>query len=223
MNIDNLKSVIGKRGGVAQVNRFEIQVTLPDNLRGIDTRDFSILCESCTLPGRQITTIDYQILQQSYKIPSGFINDDVSFTFILTNDFYVKKAFEAWANAVIDFDSYKAKYRDNYAGEITIRQLTKGVPPPPYTPPYIVTGDSLKRDVVNPTEFLPIPKSDDDDTTNSSTKTQEPLEQIVIYEAVLHNAFPISIGSLSLDNQAENTIQKLTVTVAYENFENKTK
>ena len=223
MNIDNLKSVIGKRGGVAQVNRFEIQVTLPDNLRGIDTRDFSILCESCTLPGRQITTIDYQILQQSYKIPSGFINDDVSFTFILTNDFYVKKAFEAWANAVVDFDSYKAKYRDNYAGEITIRQLTKGVYVP--LPPDIATGDTLKRGVVNPTEFLPIPKSDNEDTNNKKTnlKTAKSVEEIVIYEAVLHNAFPISIGSLSLDNQAENTIQKLTVTVAYENFKNKTK
>ena len=178
MNIDDLKSVIGKRGGVAQANRFEIHINTPPGLN-LDTRDFSVLCESCTLPGRQITTIDYQILQQSYKIPSGFINDDVSFTFILTNDFYVKRAFEAWANAVIDFDSYKAKYRDNYAGEITIRQL------------------------------------------NKSISTQ--LTDSVIYEAVLHNAFPISIGSLSLDNQAENTIQKLTVTVAYENFENKTK
>jgi hypothetical protein len=221
MNIDDLKSVIGARGGLAQTNRFEIQVTPPTGL-GIATRDFSVLCESCSLPGRQITTIDYQILQQSYKIPSGFINEDVTFTFLLTNDFYVKKAFEAWANAVVDFNSYKVKYLDNYAGEITIRQLTKGVYVPP---PDIATGDTLKRDVVNPTEFLPIPKSDDDDTYNSkiNLRTAESLEQTVIYEAVLHNAFPISIGSLSLDNSSENTIQKLTVTVAYENFENITK
>jgi hypothetical protein len=79
-----------------------------------------------------------------------------------------------WAHVLAHIDDV-----DNYAGEITIRQL------------------------------------------NKSISTQ--LTDSVIYEAVLHNAFPISIGSLSLDNQAENTIQKLTVTVAYENFENKTK
>ena len=186
MNINDLKAVIGKRGGVAQTNRFEINVNTPSALN-LDTRDFSILCESCSLPGRQITTIDYQILQNSYKIPSGFVNEEVTFTFVLTNDFYVKKAFETWANAVVDFNSYKVKYRDSYAGEITIRQLNKGT------------------------------------TNKNDDGTLFVKEESTIYEAVLHNAFPVSIGAISLDNNSENTIQKFTVSVAYENFENKTK
>lgn len=186
MNIDDLKSVISNRKGLAQANRFEIHVTPPAGL-GIDTRDFTILCESCSLPGRQITTIDYQILQQSYKIPSGFINEDVTFTFLLTNDFYIKKVFETWASAVVDFENYKVKYSDNYYGEISIKQLHRA-------DRYQVSDDNINS-----------------------------LKEAVSYETVLHRAFPYSIGAISLDNNSENTIQKLTVTVAYENFENITK
>ena len=51
-----------------------------------DPRDISILCESVNLPGRQITTIDYQAERQSIKVPYSAMNEDVTMSFILTND-----------------------------------------------------------------------------------------------------------------------------------------
>lgn len=173
-DIDKLKTILSNRGGAAVQNRFELVVTPPASIDVGDSRDLSILCDSCTLPGRQVTTVDYQILQQPYKIPNGFLNEDVTFSFILTNDFYAKRVFEAWANAAVDFDRYKVRYRDSYAGTIDIRQLQK--------------------------------------STNGENK--------VVYSTRLLNAFPTSIGSIPLDNSAENSIQKFVVSVAYENFIN---
>ena len=79
--IDDLKATIGKRGGISQPNRFSITMTPPTqtllnldlqsmaasalsgtfSLGGLvnDPRDITILCESCSLPGRLIQTGDY--------------------------------------------------------------------------------------------------------------------------------------------------------------------
>jgi hypothetical protein len=35
---------------------------------------------------------------------------------------------------------------------------------------------------------------------------------------VLHNAYPVTFNSIVLDNTAENSVQKFSVTMAYENF-----
>jgi len=78
-SIDTLKSTIGKRGGVSKSNRFAIYMNLPlisinpgtilSNIASgggfnpmsliNDPRDISLLCESCSLPGRQITTAEH--------------------------------------------------------------------------------------------------------------------------------------------------------------------
>ena len=124
-SIDNLKATIAKKGGVAMQNRFQVFFTPPTansvksllnsdpkvlvgdiaknaisggSIRNMipDPRDISILCESVNLPGRQITTIDYQAEKQSIKIPYSAINEDVTMSFILTNDYYMKKLFDDW-------------------------------------------------------------------------------------------------------------------------------
>jgi hypothetical protein len=168
-SIEDLKAQLIKRSGPAHQNRFKLVATLPPAVRSISNgEDLSILCENCILPGRQINTFDYQLLRQSIKVPNGYINEDVSFTFLLTNDYYVKKIFDLWASSTINFSNYRAKYLENYAGTFEIWQLDK------------------------------------DDKQ--------------IYGVRLTNAFPISLTAITLDNNAENTLQKFTVTVAYEDF-----
>jgi hypothetical protein len=89
-NIQELKGLVNRRSGLAQQNRFMVRITPPQKI-SVNGSDFNILCENCTLPGRQITTFDYQLLRQSIKVPNGYINEEVAFSFLLTNDFYVKK------------------------------------------------------------------------------------------------------------------------------------
>jgi hypothetical protein len=190
-SIENLKSSIVKHGGVAQENRFAVYMTPPNqiplnlDLNAIvinalsggkfnekslfnDPRDIAILCESCTLPGRQILTADYQSIKQSVKVPYGFINEDVTFTFLLTNDYYIKKMFDTWSDQIINYSSYRASYMKDYVTDVTIVQLNK--------------------------------------------------KNLPIYKVVLQNAYPITFNPITLDNNAENTAQKFSVTLTYENF-----
>jgi hypothetical protein len=196
-SIDNLKSTISKKGGVAMQNRFQIffQPPTANSMKSLlnsdpkvlvgslaknavtggsplniipDPRDISILCESVNLPGRQITTIDYQAEKQSIKIPYSAINEDVTMSFILTNDYYMKKLFDDWQSAVFDMNRYRAGYKKDFTTDIVIQQLNQ--------------------------------------------------QNIPVYGVRLEGAFPVTVSSINLDNNSENTIQKLNVTLSYENY-----
>lgn len=184
--IDKFKSVISKRGGLAPSNRFAVYMALPlisfdpQNLiakafgQGTqspfinDPRDISILCDSVTLPGRQISTTEVQTNMLSIKTPYTYINDDVTMTFFITNDHFMKKYFENWFNRIFDRSKMTMKYRSQYTTDIILQQLDQKD-----TPTYTVT---------------------------------------------LKNAFPTSITSYEMTNSGENQVQKLTVTLAYEDW-----
>tara|TARA_R110002167_G_scaffold58835_4_gene166782 strand:+ start:2679 stop:3341 length:663 start_codon:yes stop_codon:yes gene_type:complete len=196
-SIDNLKAVIAKKGGVAMQNRFQVffQPPTANSMKSLlnkdpkslvgdlaknalsggspanlipDPRDISILCESVNLPGRQITTIDYQAERQSIKVPYSAMNEDVTMSFILTNDFYMKKMFDAWLSGVFDMGTYRAGYKKDFTTDVVIQQLNQ--------------------------------------------------QNIPIYGVRLEGAFPVTVSSINLDNNSENTIQKLSVTLSYENY-----
>ena len=196
-SIDNLKAVISKKGGLAMQNRFQIFFTPPtaNSVRSLlnqdigsligdlaknaisggspknlipDPRDIAILCEAVSFPGRQISTIDYIAERQAIKIPYSVINEDISMTFLLTNDYYVKKMFDTWSTGIFDVENYRAGYKKDFVTDIVIQQL---------------------------------------DHNN-----------IPVYAVRLEGAFPTTISAINLDNNSENTVQKMTVTMSYENY-----
>jgi len=189
-SINDLKSTLVKHGGNAMQNRFAVYMQPPAasllnlDLQNIavslisgnfkagslvnDPRDIGILCESCSLPGRQIMTMDYQAHDHSQKIPYGFFNEDVTFTFLLTHDYYVKKMFDKWSELVLNSQSYTVKYTNEYTTDVVIQQLNR--------------------------------------------------DNLPVYGIVLQNAYPISFSSINLDNSAENSIQKFSVTMTFQNF-----
>ena len=145
MSIDNLKSVVAKKGGLARPNRFNVIFTPPsqsilnldvgsiigsvlsgnfeaDNLIN-DPRDISLLCQSVTLPGRNISTFEHQDFKQSNKFPYTFIDGDVTISFLLTNDYYMRKMFDNWMSNIFSADSYIVGYKKNYAVDLIIQQL----------------------------------------------------------------------------------------------------
>lgn len=196
-SIDNLKATISKKGGVAMQNRFQIffqppttnkvksllnkdpKTLIGDLARNAltggkpgnlipDPRDISILCESVSIPGRQITTLEYTAERQAIKIPYSFINEDVTMSFILTNDYYMKKMFDSWLSGIIDQTTYRVGYKKDFTTDIVIQQLNQ--------------------------------------------------KNIPVYSCRLENAFPVTVNAINLDSNSENTIQKVSVTLSYENF-----
>lgn len=145
MRIDTLKSTISKKGGLAKGNRFNVIFTPPAQtlinfdgeqvltnlLKGDfnpknlinDPRDISILCDSVSIPGKQISTIDYQSTKYSVKIPYGTIHDDINLTFLLTNDYYMKTIFDTWINSIVNSTSYKVAYKKDITCDVVIQQL----------------------------------------------------------------------------------------------------
>ena len=189
-SINDIKAAVTKHGGLAMQNRFAVYMQPPAasllnlDIQGAitsaisgnfsiknafnDPRDISLLCESCSLPGRQITTMDYQSIRQAIKMPNGYINEDITFSFHLTHDYYIKKMFDKWVSAVIDFKNYRVRYQNEYTTDVIIQQLDK--------------------------------------------------KNVPIYGIKLYKAFPVTINSINLDNTAENTPQKVSVTMAYEDY-----
>jgi hypothetical protein len=56
------------------------------------------------------------------------------------------------------------------------------------------------------------------DYVTDVTIVQLNKKNLPIYKVVLHNAYPITFNPITLDNNAENTAQKFSVTLTYENF-----
>lgn len=145
MSIERLKSLISKKGGLAKANRFNVMFTPPTqsllnlDLQGMissaisgnfnaknlvnDPRDISLLCDSVVIPGKQISTLDYQTTKNSVKIPYGYVQDDVSLSFLLTNDYYMKTIFDKWINSIVDTDKYCIAYKEDIVTDVIIQQL----------------------------------------------------------------------------------------------------
>jgi hypothetical protein len=188
MNIDNFKTIISKRGGLAPSNRYAVYMPLPlisfdpqeiiarafnrganSNNFFNDPRDVSILCDQVTMPGRQIVTTELANNLLPIKMPYGYTNDDVSMSFHITNDHYMKKFFENWTDRIFDKRKMTMKYRSSYATDIIIQQLDQ--------------------------------------------------RNVPVYTCKLINAYPISISAYDMSNTSESTFQKLTVTFAYEDWD----
>ena len=190
MSIDRLKSTIGKKGGLAKANRFNVMFTPPSggllnlNLQGAisaalsgnfnaknlvnDPRDIALLCDSVVMPGKQISTVEHQTTKQSKKIPYGTIHDDVALTFLLTNDYYMKNMFDKWINSIVDTDKYCVAYKEDIVTDVIIQQLDE--------------------------------------------------QDVPIYGIKLEGAFPISMSEVAFSNESSSTIQKLNVSFAYDKF-----
>lgn len=123
-SINDFKSAILRNKGLARPNRFSIEITgVPG--RNFNTRDLSFLCESVNLPGKQINTFEYDNgTRRPIKIPTGYIEDDVTMVFNLTNNYLVKNVLDDWMKSIINVDTYLlASEENNYKKDIRINQL----------------------------------------------------------------------------------------------------
>ena len=90
-----------------------------------DPRDIFLFCESTTMPGRQIATQDLYTDMKGVKKPYAYMNDSVSMTFNLTNDYYMYKYLKSWMDSVISKSDrgFNVAYKENYTTDIVIQQL----------------------------------------------------------------------------------------------------
>ena len=120
--VDDIAAQIGDRKGIARTNFFAVTFNGPASISP-DPVVINALCESAQLPGRSISTFEHGTVRQATKRPYTFINDDVTLTFYVTNDFYIKNIWDQWMRTVVDDVNGKVGYKRYYAHDVTISVL----------------------------------------------------------------------------------------------------
>lgn len=90
------------------------------------SRYLALQCESTELPGKTLQTADVKIYGPTFKVPYQTQYNDITFTFICTNDFYERKLFDQWLEAIMPSDTNNLRYAkgsvSNYMTDIKIIQ-----------------------------------------------------------------------------------------------------
>jgi hypothetical protein len=74
------------------------------------TRYLALQCESAELPGRTTTTADVKIYGPTFKVPYQTQYTDTTLTFLCTNDFYERKLFDRWMEAIHPSDTNNIRF-----------------------------------------------------------------------------------------------------------------
>lgn len=89
------------------------------------TRYLSLQCETAELPGKTLVTEDVQIYGPTVKRPYQTSYQDITLTFLCTNDFYERKLFDRWLECIHPSDTNNLRYPkgdDTYLTSPTIIQ-----------------------------------------------------------------------------------------------------
>ena len=216
-SIDQLKGLISQKGGVAKPNVF--RVLLP-SIPGATSTEVNLLCKDVQLPGRQIMTNERRIGMKLEKVPYGYAVTDISITFLVLNDYGIKKYFETWQNLAVDQNTFEAGFQrgtatdPGYAFNVTIQQLRKGFSLPVYSTnlgiPKLPTVFQNRLPKIGPFDFAQ-GEIDLDYITNDD----------IIYECKLIDAFPTSMNGMQLNNELDGMME-LNVQLSYTNWEGNT-
>ena len=122
-SIEQLKSEISRGGGLARPNQFLVQ------LPSADSRALNILCTRASLPGKQIQIHERRINMKFEKVAYGFAVDDVSLSFLLTNDYSAKVYFDNWRKKIINEETLTVNYKTEYQESVRIHQLKRPIAP----------------------------------------------------------------------------------------------
>ena len=122
-SIEQLKSEISRGGGLARPNQFLVQ------LPSAESRALNILCTRASLPGKQIFTHERRIGMKFERVAYTFGVDDVSLSFLLTNDYSAKVYFDNWRKKILNEETLTVNYKTEYQESVRIHQLKRPIAP----------------------------------------------------------------------------------------------
>lgn len=120
--VNQLLAEIRKSSGVAKANRYRVYFI--DGER----EKLNIMCDSVSLPGRQIVTQDYFVDMKGLRRPYAFINEDVTISFLMGNDWYTWNYLNDWQRKTINqidtvSGNFTVNFRRDYARDVVIEHL----------------------------------------------------------------------------------------------------
>jgi hypothetical protein len=74
------------------------------------SRYLALQCENAELPGKTLQTADVKIYGPTFKVPYQTMYTDTTLTFLCTNEFYERKLFDRWMEAIMPTDTNNLRY-----------------------------------------------------------------------------------------------------------------
>ena len=74
------------------------------------SRYLALQCESAELPGKTLQTADVKIYGPIFKVPYQTQYTDTTLTFLCTNEFYERKLFDRWMEAIMPTDTNNLRF-----------------------------------------------------------------------------------------------------------------
>lgn len=79
------------------------------------SRYLALQCEAAELPGKTLQTTDVKIYGPTFKVPYQTQYSDITLTFLCTNEFYERKLFDRWMEAIMPTDTNNLRYSKDEA------------------------------------------------------------------------------------------------------------
>ena len=109
---------------LARPSKFDVNIPIPLGMIPYrsTSRMLTMRCENAELPGRTIATTSMKIYGVEEKFPYMSSYNDLSLTFIVSDDMKEKLFFDAWLNWINPNTSYNLKYKQDYSVALRINQ-----------------------------------------------------------------------------------------------------
>ena len=120
--IETLKSKIGS---FAKGNRYNVSFSgLPTGLDTTVNENLQYLCESVSLPTKGIASNPQDIYGPPREIPYRETFTEAALSFILDDNFTVKRFFDKWQENIINVETGNVSYWNDFVATINITRLS---------------------------------------------------------------------------------------------------
>lgn len=109
---------------LARSNKFDVYIPVPLGMVPFlgTSRLLSLRCENAQLPGRNLDTTPMRIYGVNELFPIGTSYDNITLTFLVSDDMKEKVFFDSWINWIQPTISYDTKYKSDYAVILRVNQ-----------------------------------------------------------------------------------------------------
>ena len=74
------------------------------------SRYLALQCENAEIPGRSLQTTDVKVYGPTFKVPFQTQYNETNLTFLCTNDFFERKLFDRWLEAIMPSDTNNLRF-----------------------------------------------------------------------------------------------------------------
>lgn len=125
-NLSEFHSNINSKNGLAKPSLFEVIIPLIQS--GV-SRSLSLQCESAELTGKALQSHDQKIYGPTFKVPYQTSYQEITLTFLCTNEFYERQFFESWIRSIMSTTTNNLRFAkepgSGYLTDILILQYNE--------------------------------------------------------------------------------------------------